>query len=75
MPLKAHCSAVEPPQKVLLSVLFIDGVASTMIATFHGFAAPKAAVAVADTGTEVMLKTRMNFVGTLAVCFTRTALG
>jgi hypothetical protein len=46
-----------------------------MMTTFHGFAVPKAAVAVDFTVNELMPKKRMNVVGTVAVCVTRTALG
>ena len=55
--------------------MFIDGVASRMIATFHGLAEPKDAVEVAVTVTEVLPKTRMKVVGTVAVCTIRTAFG
>jgi hypothetical protein len=46
-----------------------------MMATFHEFARPPMdAVAVADTGIEVMPNTLKKYVGTLAVCVTLTAL-
>src|ERR1035441_10527389 len=74
MPLSAHWNSVTPPAQ-LLSVVFIDPVESTMMATFQGWAMPcMDDVAVADTVTELKPNNFMKNVGTLVDCVTTTAL-
>jgi hypothetical protein len=70
MPFNAQLSLEIPPQS--LSLVLIDPVVSTMIATFHGPLAPPntLAVAVAEIGIDVTPNTLAKNVGTVALSVT-----